>query len=116
MSRKETGMRFIGNIRDRALSRVCRKTYAERSVGDRHAVPGAHADTQQMSTGRAVSEAVTVCPGGVLRAPSFAVLRTGFFATLRMTVYRTIRMTGALRMTVREVIEMGKKNKGCGGK
>ena len=30
---------------------LCRETYAERSVGDRREAPGAHAESQQMSTG-----------------------------------------------------------------
>ena len=30
---------------------LCRETYAERSVGNRREAPGAHAESQQMSTG-----------------------------------------------------------------
>ena len=40
-------------------SRVCRKTYAERSVGVRRKAPGAHAESQQMSTGRTRVRGVT---------------------------------------------------------
>ena len=40
-------------------SRVCRKTYAQRSVGVRCKAPGAHAETEQMSTGRTRVRGVT---------------------------------------------------------
>ena len=40
-------------------SRVCRKTYAQRSVGVRRKAPGAHAETEQMSTGRTRVRGVT---------------------------------------------------------
>ena len=56
--------------------------YAERSVGVRHKVPGAHAKSQQMSTGRTrvrgvtdqrrksakrdgLTDGILACPGGV---------------------------------------------------
>ena len=42
-----------------APSRVCRKTYAERSVGVRRKAPGAHAESQQMSTARTRVRGVT---------------------------------------------------------
>ena len=38
---------------------LCRETYAERSVGDRREAPGAHAESQQMSTGRTRVRGVT---------------------------------------------------------
>ena len=37
---------------------LCRETYAERSVGDRREAPGAHAESQQMSTGRTHEQGV----------------------------------------------------------
>ena len=39
---------------------LCRETYAKRSVGAGHAVPGAHAETEQMSTGRTHERGVRV--------------------------------------------------------
>ena len=48
--------------------------YAERSVGVRHKVPGAHAKSQQMSTGRTRVRGVRnqrssrVCRGGISRS------------------------------------------------
>ena len=37
---------------------LCRETYAERSVGDRREAPGAHAESQQMSTGSTYEQGV----------------------------------------------------------
>ena len=38
---------------------LCRETYAKRSVDDRRKAPGAHAESQQMSTGRTRVRGVT---------------------------------------------------------
>ena len=54
-----TRPRGVRGVRGQRSSRVCRKTYAERSVGVRRKAPGAHAETEQMSTARTRVRGVT---------------------------------------------------------
>ena len=82
-------------------SRVCRKTYAERSVGVRRKAPGAHAETEEISTGCGASGGVTKLKEARQGDAPRPSRRVGKSLTLRMTALSVILKRAALKNPVR---------------